>query len=488
MESREAFDVDVSQYISAVRRSWIPALGSFLAIAILAAWYTTFLKPVYEADAKLLFRTDRASSLTTLDQTNNNAQDQEKLQSLQRDQSPLNSEVEVILSRPLLQQTINKLNLKDADGQLLNSDSLKEQLKVKILGASDVISIVYQNGDPKQAAAVINTLANLYIKNGTLTDQSQAENAQEFIGDQIPSTEGTVRSAESALRSFRERNNVVALDDEAKSAVQVLEALDQQIVAAQADLQSVTARTATLRSQVDLDPASALAVSALSQSSSVQGVLTELQKVQRELATERPRFSDNSPVVQRLTQREASFRNLLQQEVAKVLGRRGQVSEGLLQVGALKQSLITDFLAAQVQQAGLAKQLSALRESKTSYQQRVHVLPRLEQEQRQLERRLKAAQGTYEALLSRSENLKVAQRQVSKDVRIIEPAVVPSKPLPGQKIRVLAIGLIAGILVSIIIIILSELWAASGKRLAHLNRSPQLKPQKEASQIDKSKN
>lgn len=481
MESQEAFDVDMNRYFVAFRRSWIPALASFLTIAVLAAWYTTRLKPVYEADAKLLFRTDRASSLDALNQINR-PEDQEGLSSLLRDQSPLNSEVEVISSRPLLQQTIDTLSLKDKEGNPLDAEDLREQLEVKIVGASDVIGMAYQNADPEQAAAVLNTLANLYIQNSTLTDQSQAESAQAFIAEQIPQTEANVRSAESALREFRERNKVVALEEEARSAVTVLETLDQQILASQAEAQAVKARAGSLRSQIALDPGSAIAVSALSQSPSVQGVLTELQQVQRQLAIERPRFSDTSPIVVRLTERETSLRNLLQREVAKVIGGSKQVPEGLLQIGGLKQGLITDFLAAEVQRAGVENQLSSLERSKALYQQRVNVLPRLEQQQRELERRLKAAQGTYEALLSRSETLKVAQRQVSRDVRIIEPAVVPSKPLSGEKIRVLAMGLVGGTLLAVAIVILLELRGVSSQtdRRRRSSELPETQPKAEA--------
>ncbi|MBW4660724.1 MAG: GumC family protein [Drouetiella hepatica Uher 2000/2452] len=482
MESRDALDVDFSRYREALCRSWIPALAAFVTTVLLSAWYTTRLKPLYQADAKLLFKADRASALTALTK---NPQDGEALKSLLQEQSPLNSEIEILSSRPLLQQTIAKLNLKANNGKPLDVQGLEARLNIKIVGAADVIQMIYQGEDPQEATAVINTLVDLYIRSSTLAGQSETVSAREFLASQTPQSEANVRSAESALRDFKEQNQVVALDKEAESAVAILGNLDSQILSTRAEMEETSARTLSLRDQIALDPRSAIVVSALSQSPAIQSILTDLQQIQRQLAAERSRFSDASPIVLRLNEREALLRSLLQQEVAKVAGSPTSVPEGLLQIGELKQSLITAFLTADVQRLSLARKLDSLQNSKAQYQQRVYSLPELEQEQRELERRLTAAQNTYEALLARQEELQVKERQVAKNVRVIEPAIVPTQPLASKKIMVLGLGTVAGALLGLTIALISEFRSTYGKKKLPSDRkfSPEIEKHEEKLEI-----
>lgn len=460
MESREAFDVDVERYWTALKRSWLLATGAFLAVS-LAAWaFTTRLKPSYEVDAKLLFRVDRTPVLTGLEQGGQEGE----LRSLLVDQSPLNSEIEILTSRPLLQQVINRLDLRDDEGNPLETEALKSTLEAKIVGAADVIQIAYVGNDPSEAVAVVNTLMSLYVDSKVRASQEEALAARDFILAQLPITESNVRQAETNLRRFREANRVVALDEQASSAVSSLGNLNDQIIATQATLQKANGRVGSLKSQLKLTPEESVLVGAINQSPAVQQALTELQQVERQLVTERTRFSDASPVVARLKQKQRSLQDLLQQEIRKISGQSTPLAEGLLQVGQLRLDLISNYLAAEVERTAVQQELAALQSSRSQYQRVVNAFPRLEQEQRELERQLDAAQSTYETLLTRKQELQVKERQPSSDVEIIEPAVLPRSASSGDKIKVLGLGIIGGSLLAISIVILSDIQQTLRRR------------------------
>jgi uncharacterized protein involved in exopolysaccharide biosynthesis len=90
-------------------------------------------------------------------------------------------------------------------------------------------------------------------------------------------------------------------------------------------------------------------------------------------------------------------------------------------------------------------------------------LPKIEQEQRYLERKLKAAQGTYETLLSNLQTLLVKEEQRNNSTRILEPATVPRKPSSGGKVKVLALGLFGSTLMASAIIIIAEVWSSRSR-------------------------
>ena len=81
-----------------------------------------------------------------------------ELKPLVATQNPISTQIELISSKPLLQQTIEQLNLKNDRGESLEAADLQTAITSKIIGGADVLQINYKNRDPKQAANVVNML------------------------------------------------------------------------------------------------------------------------------------------------------------------------------------------------------------------------------------------------------------------------------------------------------------------------------------------
>ncbi|PSB62157.1 lipopolysaccharide biosynthesis protein, partial [Chroococcidiopsis cubana CCALA 043] len=82
------------------------------------------------------------------------------------------------------------------------------------------------------------------------------------------------------------------------------------------------------------------------------------------------------------------------------------------------------------------------------YKQRANILPKLEQQQRELERQLKAAQSTYEILLQKLQEVRVAENQNMGNARIIESALAPEKALSLKPMIILAAGILLSVVLS----------------------------------------
>lgn len=459
MESRESIDLDFSRYLLTIRRRWLPAVTIFAITVTSAVFATRFLKQSYQAEGKLLFKVDRTSVLTGV------GGGTEELRPLVSTQNPLSTEIEVVYSKPLLQNTIDAIGLKNKKNQPVTPEDIKRKLTVKIIGGTDVLRIAYESGTAEEAATVVNKVMSLYIQKNILTNRAEAAAAREFIAQQLPKTEAAVRNVEASLREFKEKNNVVSLPEEAKTAVAAIAALDSQITTLRAQLQETAARSAALGNKVGLSAQEAMAVSALSQSPAVQGVLKELQAVETQLANQRSIYREESPTIASLKDKETILKVLLQQQIQQVVGSQIQIPERLLQIGDLKQNLIKDFLAAEVQRLSLAKQLASLSSSQTAYQKRVNILPKLEQDERDLERKLEAAQSTYATLLKKMQEAQVAENQNTGNARIIEEATVPEKPESGSKVKIIALGVLLGALFSTTTVLLLEIRDRSIKTL-----------------------
>ncbi len=446
MESRESIDLDLSRYLLILKRWWVPATAIFVATVMLSAIATQFMKPSYEAEGKLLFKIPSFKVAgSNLSPGSSEGGDSGDLKPLVATQNPISSQIEVISSPTFLQRTIDKLQLKDNEGKPLEVEALQKALNLKILGGTDVLRISYSSHDPEEAAAVVNTIMNSYLENDITTNRSEAGATRQFMAKQLPKTQAAVDNAEVALRIFKQKHQIADLSAETQSAVATIGNLDNEMNTVKAQLDEVNAQTNELRQKVELNSQEAIAVSALSQSPAVQGVLTQLQDTDRQLAIERSRFLDDNPVVVNLEAKKTSLKSLLQQEVGQTVGNQTQVPQSQLQIGQLRQSLIQSFLESEIQRFGLTKRLSSLYNSRSNYEQRVKLIPQLAQNERELERKVAVADSTYQTLLKKVQELQLVENTNAAASRIISQALVPKKQVLIKKIIVLVLGVMFGL-------------------------------------------
>lgn len=458
MEARDYVEeIDFQKYWLVLKRRWLPALGVFGLVLSFASLYALSRKPVYEAEGRLLFKSNRTSSLTGL------AEEIGRLEALGFNNNPLDTQAEIVRSTPVLQQTINSLSLRNDEGELLRPQELDEQLEVKGIPGTDVLRISHQSDDPESAALVINRLMDVYLQENISSNRAETAAAREFIVSQLPRTEAAVQEADLALRQFRERNNIIVLEQEANAAVGIIASLEEEIAQAQAQLVEATARVQELQARVGIDPSQAVALASLNQSAGIQDVLVQYQEVQRQLAVEQTRYLPGHPSIDNLQRRINALDALLQERISQVVGAGQSISVGSLQLGDLRQELVGEMIRAEAQRLGASGRLSALTNTQSTYKIRASNLPGLEQQQRELERRVQAAQTTYEALLTRLQEIQVAENQNIGTARIVSSALVPEDPVEPRKKLILAAGGFAGLLLAIAIAFLLDLLDQSVK-------------------------
>jgi capsular exopolysaccharide synthesis family protein len=447
MESKESIDLDLSNYLSAVKRRWIPALIIFTGTAALGLIAASLIKPSYQADGKLLFKNPSFKVVgTNLAPSSTEGGESGDLKSLVSTQNPIATQMEVMTSRPLLQRLIDRLELKNDKGKALKPIDLQTAVAVKILGGSDILQVSYKNRDPNKATTVVNTLMALYLENDVQTNSAEAEAARLFMSDQLPKTQRAVNEAEVALRKFKQQNNVVDLGEEGKSAVSIIGNLETTINTTQAQLDEVMAQASELKQKVNLNSQESITVSAISQSPAIQGILSQQQEIERQLATESSRFADSNPIIISLKAKQAQLATLLEQQIRDTVGTKVKIPAGSLRIGDLKQNMIKDSLQAEIQSKGLIQKLTSLKSSRAAYEKRVSVMPQLVQNQRQLERQLEVAQSTHQTLLKKVRELQLVKNKNTSTARIIANATLPDKPDNAMKTIVSGLGMLLGAL------------------------------------------
>ncbi|MDF5713546.1 MAG: polysaccharide biosynthesis tyrosine autokinase [Rhizonema sp. NSF051] len=444
-------EFDIQKYLLVLKRRWPIIAGVLLATCGLSSIAVFLQKPEYQASGMLLFKSDRTSSLTKVGEKIGD------LESVMREGNPLQTQAVILKSKPILKQVIDTLGLTDKKGNLLAPDSLK--INVKPTVGTDILEVSYISDKPELAASVVNQVMRFYLINNVQSNRSEVFAAGEFIEKQLPYSRRELERAAEALRQFKIRYKIIELPQEANAAIENIAKIDEEINHTRAALADVTAQEAQVRSQLNLAGEQTVEITSLSQIPGVQEVLSEMQKVQSQLATARARYTESHPSVAFLKDQEATLNSLLQQRIEQILGAKGKkqilgdqqnVSPSKLQMGDLKKNLAAQYAQLQAQRQGFSSRIQALSNLRVTFKQKLDLLPNYEKKQGDLDRQLAVAQKNYENLVTRLQDIQVAERQTTGNAKVIEPASVPKKPILSKTTLILVggsvfVGLVLGV-------------------------------------------
>jgi capsular exopolysaccharide synthesis family protein len=439
METQTSF-FSFDNYWQILKRRWWPGLQVFIPVFLLSILVLALKKPTYEAEGKLLFhRTNTISSLTGV------GTEIGKLETVAQDDktNPLNTETEIIRSNPLIQQTIDRLELKDAKGNPLEVNEFLNKLFVQDIKGADIIQVSYRDNNPKIAAQVVNTVMSIYLVHNVSSRRKEAVSARQFLQKELPTAESIVLKAEAEMAKFKDRNKVVSLEEEATKSLEIITDLQKQIGESQSQMANIKAQSDDIRKQLSMNSQRAVAMTSVSQSPGVQNILTEIQQLESQLAAKRIILQNSHPEIISLEGRLEALKRILQQRIKQVVGTTQPQVDGNLQVGALQQQLTGELVRLQSTRMGLESQVAALSNLQADYQQRLKSLPRLEQQQRQLERKVQASQSTYLLMLQKLQESQIAENQNVGNASLVSEALVPKKPISSAIVSYVSAALLA---------------------------------------------
>lgn len=424
-------EIDFQKYWLVLKRRWLVTAGIFVVFAGFAGFKVSTQKTSYEATGQLLFQGNRASSLTGVGEKIGD------LESIKRESNPLDTQAAIMQSFPIREEVINNLKQEYQQAAGLNAEKLL--LEIKSVIGTDVLNVSYTSEDPELAKAVVDQVMKSYIRNNIMSNRAEALSAGKFIQKEFPRVQAALDKAAEELRLFKTKNQIIDLEEETDYTVKTLAELDDEINKAKSQLAALTAQSAEIRRQANVGSNQAVEVTSLNQIPGVQEVLSELQKVQTQIVTEK-RYTDAHPEMINLRNQEAALNSLLQKRTSQVLGSKVKIASGKLQVGTLKQNLVSEFVELESQRLGYEKRVETLSNLQAAYKQRANKLPILEKKQGELTRRLSLAQKSYENLSNTLQQIKVAESQTVGNARVIQPAVLGESKAAFKKTLLLAFG------------------------------------------------
>jgi len=410
---------------------------AFLTIALATAAVTFLLPNKYESRMKILVKNMRVDVAITPERTTGGsglAQDTEV------GEAQINSEIELLTSKDLLEQVVKECGLAQPAPSLLSRaiptedvriekavNQLAKDLTITPVKKANFIALSYSSSSPELSAKVLSKVGELYLEKHLKLHRPPG--TYEFFKTRAAEYEKQLRTAEARLSAFQQEKNLVVLSQQKDLSLLKTADAKSKMLEAEAMISETSNRIQRVQQQL-----AAVAPRVVTQSRSLPNqysaerlntMLVELRNKRTQLLT---KFRPDDRFVRELDQQIRTTSEALERATKQT------ATEQSTDLNPLRQILETELSRARLDHAGAQARRSALAGQLQQYQDGLKKLESSTIEHDDLYRQTKEAEENYQLYAKKREEARIADemdQQKITNVSIAEaPAVahIPSSP------------------------------------------------------------
>lgn len=394
-------EFDYKKYLNLARKNKPLCIVSALAIMTIVTVASYLLPNKYEAKSTVFIEKSVISELLKGLTFTPSAEDKIKVLSY------------ALNSRTLVAKVLDELDLKkggEAEQEKLIKE-IQDNTQIKIKDKEGLFVISFQDKNPKIARDYVNALVRRYIDENTSSKREESYGATKFVSEQLAAFKGKLDKSEEAANAFKSGSGSIAGMDPSL--------LLKDINDSQQRLDDLRIRRAQLET----------ALAGLGKVNSAQSNMPALQKRLQELQLQ---YTDSYPEILRV------------KEDIRALNEQIKSGQGIAKP------------VDSPEYAKLASELRALRQAEANLSSNIarnrglmHNIPAAKAELDSLEREKSSQKTLYEAMLSRQGQSEVSKQMEVQDkstvFRVVDPAVLPFKPVSPDRVKIILMGILAGI-------------------------------------------
>ena len=299
-------------------------------------------------------------------------------------------------------------------------------LSVRRVPNSRLMDISFEATSPELAAQVVNAHIRNYIDQNRRSHYDATTAATTWLTDQLDELKIRVKNSEDARLDYERKNQIWELDDKQNLTTQRLSEISRQLIEAQGDrMRKQSLFEFAKQGDADLVPQ-------IRDSAGVQDLLRKRSDLNSQYTEAINQYGPNFPKVQRLQSQLKEIDQNLDREKRAVLVRLGSEYHEAQQ----REELLTRTLDQQKTEANLM--------SARMVQYNI------------LKRDAEADKALYDGLLTKLKEAGISAALQSSNIRVVDPAMIPSFPSRPAKARNVALAFLVGLVGGIGLAILRE--------------------------------
>ena len=348
---------------------------------------------------------------------------------------------EIIYSAPVLESAAREMkSYSNTEGTLPLQvlDQMKANINIKVDG-DHTFQIAYDATDRFEAMNVTNKLAELFVEQASAKHEQKNEEAESVINDQISALKKHLEAQGKELEQYKAQVAHALpehIDDNLREAERLRSSYQDRTI----KIAEEEARRSSIQKQLqDLEAKGVLEQPNVYEKTAAETKLDELRISEKELET---RYTPSHPEVIKAKRQIAELEHAVASQPKR---GRNEPSQTYLKYVELKSELdgIRQRVEAYKQdQRNLSTEIASL----TS---RIEQTPQHERVIDDMRREYDAGESQFHALLDKQLDAKLAEGLASSETgvafAIVEPATLPTAPYSPQRVRLLLMGLAAGL-------------------------------------------
>jgi len=468
---QEEQQLSLQDYLSIIYRGrWIIGV-SFFVVMIATVYFTFTAQPVYEAAAMVMIKQEGSVQQQIFD-----------VGSLMKQETMINNQKEILQSRTLAEMVIDKLRktpwadslavlgngpasrrisvkgflksllIKEEQGEGDNFNALVRNFRLGVITVlpkrdTDIIELKATAGTPFEAALIANTWMDAYRELDISESRSEVSGVRQFLHDQLETVQDELSFSEEALKEYKEKEGVTALDAETEQLIQNLSEFESLYKSAQTDLEANEKRLTYLRMQLGESKKDFVSTNLSSP------VIEELQKQMAiligEIAAYRTQIEssnlfDDKTVQNRLYEKEMRLSGIQKKivEEKKKIIKRGMNS---LNPMAISETLVTSILTLETENTALKARTKELKKIVAQFNRQLNRLPETSLKLARLMREATVNNNIFMMLRTKYEENRIAEAGQIGLIRVVDRAMPPKDPIKPKKKMNLLLGFMLGL-------------------------------------------
>ncbi len=295
-----------------------------------------------------------------------------------------------------------------------------KSVKVSALGRTRILEVAVDSADSQLAADFANALANEYIEQTIETRWKMTQNTNVWLSRELADVRAKLARSDDALQAYARNSGLIFTDADTNIVTEKLQQIQQQLSSATAD-------------RIDKQARNELALASPPESlpeilgdPGLRDLAAKITDLKRQIAnlgaTYTPEFAKSKRLQAELEALEASYN----QDRAEILSRIKNEYQSALR---REQLLSRDYQAQ-------TKQVAGQGEKSVQY----NILKREADSNRQL----------YDTMLQQLKQSSVISAMQASNVRVLDPAKVPTEPFSPNFKTNSAVGLVTGLLIGLV--------------------------------------
>ena len=416
-------ELDTRAYLGTLRKRWATIAASVAICLVIGLGLSMSQQRKYAAESTLLTRAQNRKNPGTILGPGQPSDDRA---SADRE---IETQLEVLRSRSVLQEAARRAKVTLVPGG--------SPISVSGGKDADIITVTATSTDPREAAALANSVADIYVTRSLDRARSGAHAARVFLEGQRDEYRRALQAADRKLRDYQEASGAVGLDATTENGIKALTDMEATLASAKTDAQAAEARARLLRQSLAATSATIVSTQTLARNPSVQKVQDQLADLNFQRAALLRQWTPANRRIKDIDAQIAALKARQTSTVGEVLSERQVASN------PARHSLMAALVDAEGQRLSAAAKAQGLRTSIQEYRAALGRLPAEQYRLAQLTREVQTNEKAYLAIQDRYQQLKIDEQSAVPSAQILDRALVPTTPVsPNVKLT----GIVAALL------------------------------------------